>query len=113
MAGTRHANAHTVTGNAYVSGDLDVGGDIFADDITVDVATAATVTVTDVNLANDMTITNAGNLILGTGAGTQIGTGATQKLGFYGAAPIAKATGVAVTAEAIHAALVNLGLIGA
>ncbi len=34
-------------------------------------------------------------------------------LGFYNTAPIAKQTGVAVTAEAIHAALVSLGLIGA
>lgn len=32
------------------------------------------------------------------------------EVGFYGATPIAKQTGVAVTAAAIHAALVNLGL---
>lgn len=38
---------------------------------------------------------------------------ADQKVGFYGTAPIVKQTGVAVTAEAIHAALVALGLIGA
>lgn len=34
-------------------------------------------------------------------------------VGFYGTTPIAKQTGVAVTAAAIHAALVNLGLIAA
>jgi hypothetical protein len=34
-------------------------------------------------------------------------------IGFYGATPVAKQTGVAVTAEGIHAALVALGLIGA
>jgi hypothetical protein len=34
-------------------------------------------------------------------------------VGFYGTTPTAKQTGVAVTAEAIHAALVSLGLIGA
>lgn len=33
-------------------------------------------------------------------------------LGFFGATPIAKPTGVAVTAAAVHAALVSLGLIG-
>lgn len=33
--------------------------------------------------------------------------------GFYGATPVAKQTGVAVTTAAVHAALVNLGLIGA
>jgi hypothetical protein len=35
------------------------------------------------------------------------------KVGFYGTAPIAKQTGVAVTAAGIHAALVALGLISA
>lgn len=34
-------------------------------------------------------------------------------VGFYGTAPIAKQTGVAVTAAGVHAALVNLGLIAA
>lgn len=36
-----------------------------------------------------------------------------SNVGFYGTAPIAKQTGVAVTAAGIHAALVNLGLIAA
>lgn len=36
-----------------------------------------------------------------------------NKLGFYNATPVIKQTGVAVTAEGIHAALVNLGLISA
>lgn len=35
------------------------------------------------------------------------------QVGFYGTAPIAKQTGVAVTAAAVHAALVALGLIAA
>lgn len=34
-------------------------------------------------------------------------------VGFYGTAPIAKQTGVAVTAAGIHAALVALGIIAA
>ena len=33
--------------------------------------------------------------------------------GFFGTLPVAKPTGVAVTAEGIHAALVTLGLISA
>lgn len=37
----------------------------------------------------------------------------TSKVGFYGTAPIVKQTGVAVDVAAIHAALVNIGLIGA
>ena len=38
---------------------------------------------------------------------------ATGKIGFYAATPVALQTGVAVSALAIHAALVNLGLITA
>jgi ClpP class serine protease len=34
-------------------------------------------------------------------------------VGFYGTTPVAKQTGVAVSTAGIHAALVNLGLIGA
>lgn len=37
---------------------------------------------------------------------------ADASLGFYGATPVAKQTGVAVSAAGIHAALVALGLIG-
>ena len=49
--------------------------------------------------------------------GTQVNAGALthtgSTAGFYGTTPIAKQTGVAVTAGAVHAALVALGLIGA
>lgn len=52
--------------------------------------------------------------VKGTGAQLIIDTDhASVGLGFYGAAPIPLQTGVAVTAAAIHAALVNLGLIAA
>lgn len=83
-------------------------------------------------LLNSMYMDGSNNLVLGTGAaavvvptalyvgahdivtdtstGTKIGTGATQKIGFYGHATIAQQTGVAVSAAGIHAALVALGL---
>lgn len=48
---------------------------------------ATTANITDANLANDLTITDAGNLILATSTGTQIGTATSQKLGFFGTAP--------------------------
>ena len=51
--------------------------------------------------------------ITGGADGLKIGVTTTDKLGFYGKAPIARQTGVAVTAGGIHAALVNLGLITA
>jgi hypothetical protein len=41
------------------------------------------------------------------------GRNATAVIGFYGTTPIAKPTGVAVTAAGVHAALVSLGLIAA
>ncbi len=49
----------------------------------------------------------------GTTTGTKIATTSSQKLAFYGATPVVRPTGVAVTAEAVHAALVSLGLIAA
>lgn len=58
-------------------------------------------------------ILSAGNISTDTTTGTKIGTAASQKIGFYNATPVAQQTGVAVTAAAIHAALVNLGLITA
>lgn len=48
----------------------------------------------------------------GTG-GTIVAKTVTETLGFYGATGVAKQTGVAVTAAAVHAALVALGLIAA
>ena len=56
---------------------------------------------------------NASTLEFGTNSGKAIEIGTAGQLGFYGAAPVAKQTGVAVTAAGIHAALVNLGLIAA
>lgn len=56
----------------------------------------------DVNMALDAD--NGGDVAL---------CGASDKLGFYGTSPIAKQTGVAVSAAGIHAALVALGLIAA
>ena len=49
----------------------------------------------------------------GNASGVKVGESADQTLGFYGATGVAKQTGVAVSAGAIHAALVALGLIAA
>jgi hypothetical protein len=59
------------------------------------------VTITTTNL----TLTDK-DIVLGTTTGTKFGTGATQKLSFYGATPIVQPTGNALTA------LSNLGLVG-
>lgn len=54
----------------------------------------------------------AAPITIGGTAATAVNVGrAAGALGFYGATAVAKQTGVAVTAAAIHASLVNLGLI--
>ncbi len=54
------------------------------------------------------TLADPSNFVLGTTTGTKIGTGSTQKLGFYGATPIVRP---ANTSD-LRALLINLGLLG-
>lgn len=68
------------------------------------IAGTGTVAVTDT-----LTVTDAKNIVVGTTTGTQIGTGTTQKLGFYGTTPVVQAANT-VTAKA---ALQTLGIIAA
>ena len=53
------------------------------------------------------TIADAQNIAVGTTTGTEIGTSASQKLGFFGATPVVQP----VTTTDIKTALVNLGLL--
>lgn len=73
-------------------------------------------------LTGTVTLSNGVNIVCGTGTGTQIGTGATQKIGLYGATPIARqaaipdtASGVVATVETevnkVKQALRNIGMI--
>lgn len=59
-----------------------------------------------------LTMGEGHDLIIGTATGSKIGQ-AGSLMGFFGATPVAKPTGVAVTDAGIHAALVTLGLIAA
>ena len=59
-----------------------------------------------------LALTDATDITIGTSTGSKIGQ-SSSKLGFFGATPAAKPTGVAVSAAAVHAALVTLGLIAA
>jgi hypothetical protein len=98
MSATSQRNDLTVV-NLAVTGSLVVEGDItLTDDMSLDAATNTTAAITTANV----TTLNSAHLDCNA-------TG----VSFYGASPAAKQTGVAVTAEAIHAALVALGLIGA
>lgn len=61
---------------------------------------------------NTETSTNP-DVVTGGTAGSIVGKSVTEVVGFYGSTGVAKQTGVAVTAAAVHAALVALGLISA
>jgi hypothetical protein len=67
-----------------------------------------------------ITVSDGGNVVLGTTTGTKIGTGTTQKIGFYNATPVVQPTAVADATDAasvitqLNALLTrmrNLGLI--
>lgn len=72
--GTLTVNMDRTTGQAISTG--------FSDS---EVATAVAGLGT---ISGSLTLLDGDNLILGTSTGTKIGTGATQKLGFYGATPV-------------------------
>lgn len=65
------------------------------------------------NGSTSMAVTDDFRIGVGSTTGMRIGTNANQKIGFYNTTPVAQQTGVAVSAAAIHAALVALGLITA
>lgn len=67
-------------------------------------ATSAGTVVFSVGAAGDVTMADAKNIIVNTTTGTKIGTGTTQKLGFYNATPIAQRSGAAQAAVATTAA---------
>lgn len=66
---------------------------------------------TDTNVGIEIAAKGSGIVSLGSGAGAKQVQASATGIGFYETAPIAKPTGVAVSAAGIHAALVSLGLI--
>ena len=81
--------------------------------ITVSNLTSATL-----GLAGTKTVADAANLALGTTTGSKIGTGATQKIGFWNATPAVQPTAVADATDAaaaitqLNALLAKLRTIG-
>ena len=60
----------------------------------------------------DTTITDGGNIAIGTSSGTKIGTADAQKLAFHGATPIVRAVlATGSTNDQIITALQTLGLV--
>lgn len=91
----------TDSSDASASLQADDGLGLFGG-VLVAVGAAATVGDVDVRIA-----VSTGDVVFATD------DGGTPKLGFFGTAPAARPTGVAVTAAGVHAALVSLGLITA
>lgn len=63
--------------------------------------------------APNIETSNNPDVVTGGAFGVKVGNSTTETLGFYGQTGVAQQTGVAVSAAAIHAALVALGLITA
>lgn len=69
--------------------------------------------VVSIFMGQSVIMQDAKNIEFNTTTGTKLGASTTQKLAFWGATPITRPTGVAVSAAGIHAALVSIGLIAA
>lgn len=100
-----------VTGTATIEGATTVNVVSTAGQVQVQGNTGASLTATTGNaIVNAVDIAGGGFVYL---LGAIRAGGGTDKIGFFGTAPIVKPTGVAVDAAGIHAALVALGLIAA
>lgn len=126
----------TAAGDLSLSGDLTAVGGTFSGDVTTGKLTATGLVI---GATNRLFLDGEGNtyihervadeieLFVGGAGRVRVGTGGAtffqaveidgdlnhdgSNIGFFGTAPAAKQTGVAVTAAGIHAALVTYGLI--
>lgn len=89
--------------------DTDVGLFLSGNQLAVSIAGTQRLSFTSAGIL----MAEGNNIATGSTTGTKIAASATQKIAFYGATPVTQQTGVAETTAAIHAALVNLGLITA
>jgi hypothetical protein len=87
-------------GGTWTSGSSQPSRLVFS--VTADGAASPTEAL---RISNDrsITVSDGGNVILGTTTGTKIGTGTTQKLGFYNATPVVQPTAVADATDAATA----------
>jgi len=115
------------SGSGYVKGALFIDDDavsgtaVYVNQGTVDSSTFNEVTSTNsISSTGDTTLSDGVDLILNTTTGTKIGTAAGQKLGFWGATPVAQADHIGdpdettaahnTAIEAILVVLENAGL---
>lgn len=88
--GPTTATSVAITPNTTVAGTLGVTGAVTCSStLSCTALTATSIAATGtVALTNNMTITDAKNIVLNATTGTKIGTATTQKLGFFNATPV-------------------------
>lgn len=91
-----------VTGSNFILSQIVGGAATWAA-----VTTSFSTTVANLTITSSLTMSNGVNVVLGTAAGTKIGTATTQKLGFFNATPIVQP---ASTTD-LRTAIINLGLL--
>ena len=64
-------------------------------------STVATQAVTDLNVANDITMGDEDNIVVNTVTGTKIGTATTQKLATYGKTPVIQASAIVAVVDEV------------
>lgn len=96
-AGSWKATSGTLTGTLTLTGASVAGSPS---------ATLGATTVTTLGTGGNVTLADGNNIIVNTTTGTQIATGTTQKLGFFGATPVVQVSG----STDVLASLVTLGL---
>lgn len=128
------SSAFTITPNTTITGDLAVnGGDFTSTSTTFNLINSTPTTVNFAGnasvalnighasakaaFAGGISIAEAKDIAFGTTTGTKIGTGATQKIGFYGATPVVQRAKASYSNWAalsnVVQALVDLGLFDA
>ncbi len=93
VLGVTLTGTQSIVGDFALTGDMTVGDDLtVTDDVAVggDLAVTGTLAVTSTSsFTGDITFAAGTDIVLDSaGAGTKIGTGATQKLGFWGVTPV-------------------------
>lgn len=86
------------------NGDITFLGSVTLSDGAMTVPAGGDVEANDVDVANDITIAEAGNVIVGSTTGSKIGTATTQKLAFHNSTPVVQRAGAAQAAVAATAA---------
>lgn len=95
----------SATSTLYGTGSGTITSSQLATSLSDETGTGVAVFATSPTFTTSVIMADAANIVINTTTGTKIGTGTTQKIGFYNATPIVQPTGDVITG------LQNLGLI--